>query len=109
MKGVPIGMDASVRLTCQDDAGAAVNLSAATLVSVAAVSFDGLSLLAGPYTASSGATGANWSAGIVAVTIPSAATASLPARVRFQVRAVIAGVPSLYVTTADLLTTKVWA
>lgn len=66
---IVLGEDVTMNLTVQDSDGDVVDVSDASGIQVVLFKTDFSERVAGPYTASSGATGADWSNGIVPVNV----------------------------------------
>lgn len=64
-----LGDDIDLEITLVDADGDVVNVSAADSIDVALIKTDHSAIVAGPYTASSGYTGATWSSGVVVVPV----------------------------------------
>jgi hypothetical protein len=95
------GDDIDLSISLQTSAGVAVNVSAATEIKVALVNTGRTGYQAGPYTASSGTSGASWSTGVVVVRIPSAdSTAITVSVVEVEVQVIIASVKTTYLGVA---------
>lgn len=69
-----LGDDINLSITLVDADGDAVNVSNATSIDVALIKTDHSAIVAGPYTADIGATGATWATGIVVVPVLGADT-----------------------------------
>lgn len=107
MTSIVTGDDIDLSVTLQDAAGAAVNVSTATEIKVALRTPS--TSVAGPYTASSGYTGASWSTGVVIVRVPSADSGAIPTTattVQVEVQVVIASVKTTYIGTAQIVVVR---
>lgn len=71
---ITLGDSVRLIITLVDAAGDVVDVSAATDIQVALIKVDHSAIIAGPYEADSGATGAAWATGVVVVTVDGADT-----------------------------------
>ena len=94
------GDDIDLTVTLQTAAGVAVNVSSATEIKVALANLARTASVAGPYTASSGYSGASWSTGVVVVRIPAADSDLITSgAVYVDARVTLAGVITTYLGT----------
>lgn len=101
------GDDTDVTVSLQDANGAAVSITGATSVLVALVRPNRAAVIAGPYTASSGYTGASWGTGVVVVPVPGADTlrANVPG-CEIEVEVILAGKKTTYLGASRIQVVK---
>lgn len=101
MTTIVTGDDIDLSVTLQTSGGSAVDVSAATSIKVALANPTRTASVAGPYTASSGTSGASWGSGVVVVRVPAADSAAITnASVLVEVQVVLGGATTTYLGTA---------
>ena len=102
-----IGSTVLFSVDVEDRDGVSVNVAAASEIKVSITTIDRKTRLAGPYAASAGTAGANWSSGRIVVSVPAADTTALTQEyAQAQVRVVIGGVTTHYLAAARILLVK---